>query len=194
MLSWQVGVGSRRSAELIGSGDVLAPPPDDSASYAVVAEHVTCRVLEPTWVAVLDAAFCGRVTPWASILTELLKRSGWRSRSLAVRLAIAQVPNLGDRLLLLLWHLADRWGQVLPDGVLLPLRLSHETLAELACAQRPSVSVALRQLAERDLVVRATGRGWQLRGNPPAELVALLRDGPATSSLSRERQGSYTFR
>ena len=30
---------------------------------------------------------------------------------------------------MLLWYLAERWGRVTPDGVIVPLRLTHETLA-----------------------------------------------------------------
>jgi CRP-like cAMP-binding protein len=51
------------------------------------------------------------------------------------------------------------------DGVLLPLRLSHSLLADLVCARRPSVTVALQRLAEGRLVERAE-TGWILHGDP----------------------------
>ena len=171
-------IGGRRSADLIGSGDLLWWTPQADDRDAVVAGSVTWRVLEPSWLAILDAAFWRRVAPWPQVLSRLLGRSMRTSRSLAIRLAIAQEPKLSARLLLLFWHLADAWGQVTPDGVLLPLPLSHKTLGELACAQRPSVSVALRDLHTRGLVHRVPGYGWRLQGNPPSELELLLRREP----------------
>jgi CRP-like cAMP-binding protein len=83
-------------------------------------------------------------------------------------LALAQIPSLQERLLLTLWHLADRFGRVRGDGVLLPLPLTHDTLADLAAAQRPSVTTALGRLRTRGLI-EPGGQGWLLRGEPPAQ-------------------------
>ena len=66
------------------------------------------------------------------------------------------------------WHLADRWGRVDRDGVTLPIRLSHATLAELVAAQRPSVSIALKQLTGERRVARAPAGGWRLLEGHPA--------------------------
>jgi DNA-binding IclR family transcriptional regulator len=74
-------------------------------------------------------------------------------------------------LLVLLWHLADRFGKVTPEGTHVPLPLSHSDLAELVGAARPSVSVALKQLAEDGLVWRHSSDGsWMLSREPPGEL------------------------
>jgi DNA-binding IclR family transcriptional regulator len=52
---------------------------------------------------------------------------------------------------------------------LLPLRLTHETLAGLSGAQRPSVTTALRTL-ERDGALRRDEQGgWLLLGDPPGD-------------------------
>ncbi len=53
-----------------------------------------------------------------------------------------------------LWHLADRWGHVERDGVVVPLPLTHETIGRLVPTRRPSVSTALKQLSERRLATR----------------------------------------
>jgi CRP-like cAMP-binding protein len=69
---------------------------------------------------------------------------------------------------LLLWHLADRWGYERSGGTALPLRLTHDVLADLVAARRPTVSRALSQLAKAELV-RPDGHGWLLLGErPPA--------------------------
>jgi CRP/FNR family cyclic AMP-dependent transcriptional regulator len=169
-----VRVGSRRTADLLGAGDLLALRESEDDQYAIITTHTTWRVLEPAWLAVLDEDFVRRLARWPPIVAALVTREARCHQSLAIRLAIAQVPKLSDRLLLLLWHLADRWGHVASEGVLLPLRLSHKTLAELAAAQRPSVSVALRELGHHALITRVPGIGWRLHGNPPPELTTLL--------------------
>jgi hypothetical protein len=89
-----------------------------------------------------------------------------RSRRLVASMAIVQVPRLDDRLWMLFWELADRWGRVYPDGVHLDLPLTHELLSHLAAARRPSVSGALTRLAEAGRVKRV-GRSWVLSGRPP---------------------------
>jgi hypothetical protein len=93
------------------------------------------------------------------------------------------------RLLLLLREIAERWGRVVADGVWIPFRLSHDLLADLACAQRPSVSVAVRELAERGLAVRRDDGGWLLPG------VRGDRDGDAPrregAELTAQRRELY---
>jgi hypothetical protein len=63
-------------------------------------------------------------------------------------MAITHYPRIDRRLLLLLWHLADRWGRVTPDGVRIPMRLTHTLLADLVAARRPSVTTAFAQLED----------------------------------------------
>jgi CRP-like cAMP-binding protein len=92
-----------------------------------------------------------------------------------VRLAIAKFPRLDDRLLCVLWQLADRWGRRTADGVHLPLRLSHDVLADLASARRPSVSEAIKRLTADGAVSRSE-RTWYLHGDPPQQLGTLAAD------------------
>ena len=76
------------------------------------------------------------------------------------------------RLLMLFWHLADRWGRVGVEGVILPLSLTHSVLADLVAARRPTVTSALSELA-RDGLMRPYGEGWLLSGEPPGELLEI---------------------
>ena len=48
---------------------------------------------------------------------------------------------------------------------MLPLPLTHDVLAELVAARRPTVSTALARLANRELVY-AKKEGWLLSGEP----------------------------
>jgi CRP-like cAMP-binding protein len=126
-------------------------------------------VLEPCRLALLDIEFAQRTSSFPQIPAQLIARAISRSRHFAVNMAIVQQPKVETRLHMLLWHLADRWGTVGPDGVFVPVRLTQTVLAALVAAQRPTVSAALAAL-ERDLRLTRTNRGWLLHGAPPGEL------------------------
>jgi len=127
-------------------------------------------VLEPTRLAVLDHGLVLRMTPWPALGLELFARGTRRAHSLAVALAIAHHPRVDDRLLLTLWHLAERWGRVGAEGVVVPLPLSHQRLADLVGAHRPSVTTAIGDLSRSGALRRRDDGTWILHGSPPAEL------------------------
>jgi CRP/FNR family cyclic AMP-dependent transcriptional regulator len=168
LLVRRVVLGGRHSVELLGAGDLVCTWRQDN-DYVSVPFEESWRAVRETRIAVLDRQFELAVARWPGVLAELMGRAAQRFSSLALRLAIAQLPRLEARLLALLWHLADRWGTVGADGVTLSLRLSHDMLADLVCAQRPSVSIALKQLVERGLVTRRERGSLTLIGEPPAE-------------------------
>ena len=111
-----------------------------------------------------------RMTPWPQLGLELFNRGTRRAHALAVSLAIAHHQRVDDRLLLTLWHLAERWGRVLPDGIVVPLPLSHQRLADLIGAHRPAVTSALGALQQQGQISRRDDRTWLLHGSPPEEL------------------------
>ena len=127
-------------------------------------------VLEPTQLAVLDHGLVTRMNPWPQLGLELFARGTRRAHSLAVALAIAHHQRVEDRLMLTLWHLAERWGKVGPEGILVPLPLSHQRLADLVGAHRPSVTTAMGALTRSGAVSRRDDGVWMLHGAPPSEL------------------------
>ena len=169
LLSREVEVLGRRCVELIGDADVLRPWGWDPSGSHVNAE-VEWIVLEPTRMAVLDHALVGRMNPWPQLGLELFARGTRRAHWLAVALAISHHPRVDDRLLLTLWQVAERWGRVRPDGISIPLPLSHERLASLVGAHRPAVTTAMGELTRAGLVSRGEDRFWVVRGDPPEEL------------------------
>ncbi len=168
LLLRRVGVAGRVGAELLGPGDLVRPWQREDFGTTLPRAGVW-RVLNPTRLAVLDADFAVRIAPFPEITSALFARAVRRSRHLAVSMAIVHHPRVWVRLHMLFWELADRWGKVRSDGIHVPLRLTHATLADLVAVRRPSVTKALGQLAERDLV-HWTGTDWLLVGEPPAEL------------------------
>jgi hypothetical protein len=164
LIAREVRVACRTATELLGPGDVIRPWEVDVGDP--VAAEVAWQVLIASDVALLDAFFADRVRPWPQINSELVGRSVRRAHALAIQHAIASHPRLDLRVALLLWHLAGRWGRVLPDGeVCLDLPLTHRLIGELVGAERPSVSHAVGRLSRAGLVTRCRD-GWHLRGRP----------------------------
>ena len=89
-----------------------------------------------------------------------------QSDRLATQLAICQLPRVDQRLLAMMWLLAESWGQVTSAGTTLPLTLTHDTLGGLVGARRPTVTLALGELTDRGAIVRQD-RGWLLLEPPP---------------------------
>jgi CRP/FNR family transcriptional regulator, cyclic AMP receptor protein len=169
LLARHVEVLGRGCVELLGPGDVLRPWQWDEDGSHVHAE-VGWIVLEPTRLAVLDHGVVLRMNPWPQLGLELFARGTRRAHSLAVALAISHHQRVGDRLLLTLWHLAERWGRVSPDGIAVPLPLSHQRLADLVGAHRPSVTSAMGELVRSGAVSRREDGIWLLHDSPPEQL------------------------
>lgn len=162
--------------ELLGTGDLLHPWEEDEGEPSLPFE-VRWRVLEPTQLAVLDARFADAVSGWPSITGRLVGRAARLTQSLAAHFTITCFVGLELRLYVLFWHLADRFGTVEREGVVVPLRLTHETLARLVRARRPSVTAALGKLIEQGLLERRADECWLLRGDPPRKFDRLREAG-----------------
>ena len=176
-------LGGRRAVELISDGDLLWPWDDDAlgqrspargaASAAAVNGDLEApgppaaswSILAPLRIALLDARVASLAARMPAFAGELVARGARRARAMSAQLALCQVPRVDARLHGFLWHLAERYGRVRTDGVLLPLPLTHELLAGLVGARRPSVTTALGQLSRRGAVSRVP-EGWLLGGSP----------------------------
>jgi CRP/FNR family transcriptional regulator, cyclic AMP receptor protein len=163
----RVGRDGRFGAEVLGRGDLLRPwqSPGRVASRPFEASWQTIAAAE---LAVLDRDFLRRVAPFPEVAERLVDRAMLRSRHLALELAIVQQRRVEQRLQMLFWLLADRWGYVTSHGVRVAAPLTHALLAELVAARRPSVSAALGKLAEAGEVTRI-GNEWILRGSLPPD-------------------------
>ena len=162
----EVIVADHVSAELLGPGDLLRPWQAPSHS-SLLPVDVLWSVLSPASFAVLDRRFAAELARWPEVTAALFDRLGERSLRLATTQAISQLTRVDRRLKALFWHLAERWGRVGGDGVVIPLALTHRILGQLVGARRPTVSTALSELGERGELVRRADGSWLLRGDPP---------------------------
>jgi DNA-binding transcriptional ArsR family regulator len=166
-----VDVVGRPATELLGPGDLLRPW--DADRTEPFSSGARWQMLEPCRLALLDERVCAVIGRWPDLVAALVGRALARSREQAITLAVGQIPSMRLRLLVVLWHLAGRWGEPVDDGTLMPVRLTHELLANLTSAQRPSVSHALTALRRRGLVERMADGRLVLRGDPPSALGRL---------------------
>lgn len=163
LLVRRTAVDRGRSVELLSRGDLLRPWQEDASSFCLAS----WEVLEPTTLAVLGPATARALGPWPAITANLVARGVNRSRAATAAAAISSIVGLEERLLILLWHLAERWGEPTQGGIRIPIRLPHRLLAELVGARRPSVTTALATLQEDKRLVCAPNGRWVLVGDPP---------------------------
>jgi CRP/FNR family transcriptional regulator, cyclic AMP receptor protein len=150
------------SAEVLGEGDLLRPWDVDGEFATPIPASVHWTVLTPVEVAVLSAGFMRRASRWPDVLARLTGRAVRRAKGLALHDAMTNLKHVETRLLVQFWHLA-RWGRVRPETIFTPVPLTHEMLAKLVGATRPSVTTALGRLAVRGLLTREPSGGWLLR-------------------------------
>jgi CRP-like cAMP-binding protein len=156
-------------AELLGEGDFVQPAA--RREDRLVRYRLQWRVLEPLRVAVLDGRFARALVKWPAVMTALLERSLRRAHRMAVHQALLQLSPVETRLLVLFWHLAERWGRVTPAGITIDLPLSHELLGHLVGVQRASVTTALGRVQDAGGLTRRDDGTWVLHGRPPDELI-----------------------
>jgi CRP/FNR family transcriptional regulator, cyclic AMP receptor protein len=182
LIARRVGAHGRYGAELLGPGDLLRPW-EHEGEDATLPFRVSFRVTQAARLALLDRRFAARLSPYPEVVSALVGRAMQRSRTLSVHMAIAHYARVDQRLLRLMWHLADRWGRVTPEGVRVPLSVTHQMLADLVAARRPAVTTALRQLA-REGRLRRVDDAWVLYGEPPDDLYQAL--GAEPQLIARE--------
>lgn len=152
-----------QSLEPLGAGDLLRPWQGEATSFA----QGSLRALTSARVAVLDATFAESASQFPRLISSLMERALARSRYLAVYAAIHGMVGVRERLLALMWTLAERWGSLRGGEIVLPIEFRHSALAYLVGARRPSVSTAISDLQAEGLLQRVED-GWVLRGKPPA--------------------------
>jgi CRP-like cAMP-binding protein len=181
-LAREVHLGDKSASELVGRGDLLRPADHDGNS-APVPFAVSWEVLAPARLAVIDRRVATTLAHWPEIVEQLVRTGVRRAQTLGLHLALCHLRRVEPRLEVLLWHLADRWGTVTPEGVHVPLKLTHRTLAMLVGAQRPSVTTALQALARDRRVTRRADGTWTLHGAAP-DLDRLTREAPAVGAIT----------
>jgi CRP-like cAMP-binding protein len=170
----------RTATQLVGPGDVLPLAPDAGAT---LPGTMAFRVAEVATLVPLDERFMALARQWPAIGGLLMRAAARQLVRGATHQAISQLSRIELRLLAIMWHLAERWGRVTPQGLALELELTHTMLGQLVGARRPTVSLALKGLAEDGTLVRRQ-RGW-LVAHDSWRLLAEQVVSPLPSVLAR---------
>jgi CRP/FNR family transcriptional regulator, cyclic AMP receptor protein len=160
------------STELLGAGDLIRPW-SPARMAPLLRQHVRWQVLAEARLAVLNRAFGVALSRYPEVNSMLLERLDGRAERLATTKAIAQLNSVDRRLLALFWHLAEDWGRMTSEGIVVPLTLSHRQLGELVGARRPTVSSALATLSRDGKLIRRSDDSWLLAGEPDSTLAAV---------------------
>jgi CRP/FNR family cyclic AMP-dependent transcriptional regulator len=159
---------ARRAARVLAPNELILLEGWDNDTLPV---QWGWTVLEPTTIAVLDERLEVIARRWPGLMTALVIRGADQTRHAVLQQAISQLPRVEDRLLALMWSLADGRGIVGPNGVHVPLALTHDTLSRMIGARRPTVSLGLKALSERGLL-SADGDGWLIARDSLDEFAA----------------------
>jgi CRP/FNR family transcriptional regulator, cyclic AMP receptor protein len=178
-----IQIGEQSGIQLLGPGDVLIQPNADPPSWV---EDAAFRAPASMSLTLLgdDFLVAARRAPY--LIPALYDCIADQMQRLGSQLVICQLPRVEQRVLAILWLLAETWGHVTPGGVRVPMALTHETLGGLIGARRPTVTLALGKLTEDGSVLRQES-GWLLLEPPPEPAGAprVLAPGLAGISLSR---------
>jgi hypothetical protein len=157
-----LAIGSHLGRRILGPGDVIdtgvVPEPLLGQSrYGAASE---------TRLAALGTDFLLAARRAPRLFVGLQAVIADQTERLATQLVICQLPRVADRVLAMLWLLAESFGRVGAAGTTLPLSLTHEALGALVGARRPTVTLALGELTHRGALVHDAD-GWLLL-EPPA--------------------------
>jgi CRP/FNR family transcriptional regulator, cyclic AMP receptor protein len=167
LVTQEVILAGRSSANLIAPGDLFRPWRSAHTSLPCDARWTATGGAA---IAVLEERFAAAARRWPGLSAVVYERMAEQIDDAAVRAAIVALPRVEERILALFWQLADRFGVVRSDGVIVRLALTHEVIGQLVGARRPTVSLALQTLATQGLVRRDTAGAWLLRHDSSAAL------------------------
>ena len=162
LLLYEVTACGRSTAELLGRGDLVRPTHNDLPT--TLPSEAKWTVLEQVLLADLGPVASSRFTQSGDILEAMVRRCADRAEAVAIQRSITAHVRVDVRVLAYLWHLADRFGVVVPGAVKLDVPLTHAVLARLVGARRPTVTTALQRLIQLGYL-RREGRAFVLEGD-----------------------------
>ena len=133
------------ATELLGPGDLLQLQRgrDELLPFAT-----SFLAAEDVRLAVLDDRLPEVLARWPEVGARIIASSAARHRRQALHRVASQLPRVEERLLALYWLIAEQWGRMGPEGVVISLSLTHELLGRLVGARRPTVTMAVGSLVD----------------------------------------------
>src|SRR5437763_4087669 len=162
MVLHDLQLGAQPGIRLVAPGEVVSLRQAPASPMLATSSY---RAIPDTTLVLLRSDFLLASRQAPGLVVGLQSRVAEQLERLATQLVICQLPRVEDRLLAMMWLLAESWGRVTPSGTTLPLSLTHELLGAMIGARRPTVTLALGELADRGALVHQD-RGWLLLERP----------------------------
>jgi CRP-like cAMP-binding protein len=159
LITAQLETGRAQVAWLLGADDLIRPWEMDDLT---LTRRPRWEALTRTTVLPVGGEVGERAARSPEILQKLLSRAARTTHWLLAESLILSAPSIGERLLLLFALYGERWGKVTPRGVRIDLPLTHQLLANLCGARRPTVSIALQSLSKEGFLARVSRDSWLL--------------------------------
>jgi CRP/FNR family transcriptional regulator, cyclic AMP receptor protein len=172
LLARDMTIAGRTATELLGEGDVVQPWVAHREE-GLVRYRVGWNVLMGVRLAILDDDFGRSLARWPQVTSALLERGIRRTHRMSIHETLLQLSPVETRLLVLFWHLSERWGRVTPAGIALRLRLPHALLGQLVGCRRASVTTALQHIYATGQLERRPDGTWLVTGDPPDDLASV---------------------
>lgn len=174
-MTMEMSVAGRPCTRLITAGELVLI---DGRSGPGLACSWVWTALGEVVVAILDQRVLVIARHLPRLLSALLQRASEQTRQSFLQQAISQLPRVDDRLLALFWVIADRIGTISGDEIRLELSVTHEMLAHMIGARRPTVSLGLTRLHGQNLLHNDGGH-WLLNRASVARVRPLVQSVPA---------------
>lgn len=157
----ETSLAQRSGLELLGPGDLLAPA---LTAARQLESRAVSRYLAHGAVslAVIEDHVRAVVQRWPQVADVLHDRLGRQTHRASMHLAMLHLPRVQDRIIALFSDLAERFGRMTADAILIDLPLTHDLIGGLVAGRRPTVTLALRQLASDGRLQRLDDGRWKL--------------------------------
>ncbi|MEZ0371928.1 MAG: Crp/Fnr family transcriptional regulator [Candidatus Sericytochromatia bacterium] len=142
--------GKQITVAVLDSGTLFG----EAALFEEVATHDNfAETLDDTWLCWISASdFVAFMHKHPELNYRIMKLVGKRMLQIENRLEDLVFLTVEQRLLKLLAKLAEDHGIVIPEGVLIGIRITHEEIGNLINATRPTVTEMLSRLQKEDWI------------------------------------------
>lgn len=166
LISREIEINEQPVMRLEGPGEILLEEPPDAGTTELPE---TWRACVTTRFAILDDTVLVAIRRWPGLARGVFACLQQSHDTTLLQLSISHLPRVEDRILALFRLLASRWGRMTPDGIAVPIALTHEAIGRMVGARRPTVTLALRELALQHHLDRQADGRWLLAkdGGPP---------------------------
>lgn len=172
----------RTVSDLLGAGDLLSLS-ERLTGPPLPRIEIRLTVLEEATVLVIDDPAVRLLCEHPEIGADLVVMAADQTARLAALRALGHLPRVEQRLLAFFSVMAERFGRVTRDGIVIPLASSHEMLGHHVGAQRSTVSLALKLLADQGLLVRRPNGSWLLPKADAGESIDLADVAPGAGRV-----------